>query len=541
MTPPTGKGPPAEPPASVPPEPAPEAAPVHPSLLWPGRARLPVPRREGPLLAAAAALAFAVRWTIRDAHPYTAEAAHYALSRNLWRGVDNVGSLFPDVVPDDFSWFFWQRPLLCLLYWPAAQLGFEAYRAAHIAVAAAVPVLATLLLRQLGTRPAFAYSAAGLLAVHPVLVPWGVLVLPDTTVAAFALGGLLAAHAGRPWATAGLLLAGSWVKEVNAVTAAALLGLALWRDADGRRSGLWPLRLGRFATLLLPVVALSFLPLAVSLALPYGTAPGFRIGGTVSEALERLFLVAWLAPVPMAGLLVPRARRLCAVALAWPAFFLAYHLVTGKAVEIWYHVIPATLTLCAAAATLSRLAEDRPRLRRLATSAASVGFAALLLVQVAVPQASPLNQAVATPLTGTGQWNLREALHAEEVRDDELAAALALIPAERRGAWLALNFDYSLAMHPLATTAGFVYKDFTLEWEMTDEALLWWADAVENRTDATLLGSTPDSLSRALVQAYAPCAATFGTYSVIVPEGCQGYGRRLADAWREQRAARGPA
>jgi hypothetical protein len=502
---------------------------ARPSLLWPGEARRRLERWDWWLLAGAYVLAVVVRWSIRDAGPYTAEAAHYALSRHLWHGVDNVASLFPDVRPDDFSWFFWQRPLLCLLYWPAAQGGFGAYRASHILVAGAVPALAAILLRHLGTRPLPSYGAAVLLAVHPVLVPWGVLVLPDTTVAALTLAGLLAAHDGRPWATAALLLAASWVKEVGFVTAAALLVLSLWRDADGSRARLWPLRLGRFSTPMLAVALLSFLPLAVSLALPNGTPPGFRIGGGLAQSLERQFLLLWLAPLPAIGLLVPRARRLCLAALAWPAFFVAYHLATGKAIEIWYNVVPATLVLTASAAMLDALP------RGWARAALPAAFAALLLVQVAVPSGTGLNRAVATPLSHEGQWDLQQALGSERARGVGLASALARIPPGHDRAWLALDMDYSLVMFPLAERAGTVYKDYTLEWNLTDAALEWWADAVENRTDATLLGATPDSLSRALVEAYAPCAATFDTYTVIVPDGCRGSADRLIAAWHRQR------
>jgi len=518
----------------------PDAA--RPSLLWPGEARRRLPRREWWLLGAAYALALAVRWTIRGAQPYTAEAAHFAMSVNLWHGVRNIGSLFPDVRPDTFSWFFWQRPLLCLLYWPGAQMGFAAYRVQHVLVAATVPPLAALLLRHLGTRPAFAHGAAAILAVHPVLVPWGVLVLPDTTVAAFTLLGLLAAHDGRPFATAALLLAGAWVKEVEFVAVGALLALALWRDADGRRAGLWPLRLGRFATVLLPTLLLCFLPLAVSLALPDSTVPGLRVGGTFTETLERCFLLLWLAPIPLVGLLVPKARRFCLAALAWPAFFLLYHGLTHKAVEIWYNVVPATMTLCAAVLALSHLgdavahATPAPRHAvRAITTAATALFAALLLVQVAVPSSAAANRAVATPISGAGQWDLAQALRAERERGQDLVQVLAAIPPERHGTWLALNVDYSIAMYPLASQAKRIDKDFTLEWDMSDATLRGWADSVENRTDATILGATPDSLSRALVDAYAPCAHAAGIYTAIVPDACRGYGDRLVAAWHYER------
>ncbi|MEA3166794.1 MAG: hypothetical protein QOJ26_1668 [Thermoplasmata archaeon] len=514
---------------------------MRPSLLWPGMERERLQRWDRWPLALVAALAFAVRWTIRDAHPYTAEAAHYALSLHLWHGVDNLDSVFADVVQDDFSWFFWQRPLLILLYWPAASLGgFAGYRIAHIVVASLVPVLAAVLLRQLGTRPVYTYGAAAVLAVHPVLVPWSVLVLPDTTVLAFTLAGLLAAHAGRPFATAGLLLAGAWVKEIGFVTVAALLVIALWQEADGRRARLWPLRLGPFATLLLPTLALCFLPLFVSMTLPNAALPGFRVGGTTSEAIERLFLLAWLAPVPFLGLLVPPARRLALVALAWPAFFLAYHLATGKAVEVWYNVVPATMVLVASAATLSHLPREGPPVRKWAPAALSAFLALLILVQVVVPGSTALNHAVATPLTRTGMWDLEEALAYERVRDDELFAVMSVAPAGDGRTWLVLDMDYSLVMYPIAERVGLVLKDFTIEGDLSDDGLRFWADAVENRSDATLMAANGVTLNAALRNAYAPCAMTAGLYTSIVPVDCQGYSGRLIEAFRAEQARKFP-
>lgn len=523
---------------------APAAAPLRaderPSLLWPGQARERLLHWEWAPLAFAYLLAVLVRWSILDAQPYTAEAAHYAMSLHLWDGVDNVGSLFLDIEPDDFSWFFWQRPLLCLLYWPAAQFGFEAYRAAHILVAGTVPVLAAVLLRHLGTHPALAHGSALVLCVHPVLVPWGTLVLPDTTVAAFTLAGLIAAHDGRPWATAGLLLAGSWVKEVGFVTALSLAVLAAWRGADGRRSSLRPLHVDRFAVLLFAVAALSFLPLFVSLYVFPGAMPGFRIGGDMQATLERLFLLLWLAPLPVIGLLLPRVRRLALVALAWPAFFIVYHVATGKAIEVWYNVVPATLILVAAAATLSHQPRAGGPVQRWTPAVASVLFAGLLMVQVAVPQGTAWNAAVATPLDRTGQWDLRQALEYEHVRDDDFAAALDSIPDDPSATWLALNLDYSLVMHPMAGRARHVFKDFTVEWDAPDESMHWWADAVENRSQATILAASDDSTNHALREAYARCAATFGQYTVILPDPCRGSQDALVEAYHRWRDARFP-
>jgi hypothetical protein len=520
-------------------EPAPHAP--RPSLLWPGAVARPLARWDLWLLPAAYALALAVRWTILDAEPYTAEAAHYAMARGLWRGVDNVGSLFPDVVPDDFSWFFWQRPLLCLAFWPGAMLGgFTGFRVEHVLLSSAIPALSALLLRRLGTPPAWAYGCALALCLDPVLVPWNVLVLPDSLVALLTLGGLLAAHHGRPVACAALLLASCWVKEVGIVTVLALLVLSLWREADGRRAQVWPLRLGPFASSLLPAALLAFVPLVVSLQLPYGTAPGFRTAGDLDLALERLFLLLWLAPVAAMGVLLPATRRLALVALAWPAFFLLVNLATGKAIEAWYHVVPATMVATAAAATLGALPRDSPRVAlRWAPAALSVLLAGLLLVQVAVPHQEPLQRSAVTPLTGDGQWDLREALAYEAVRGDDLAAVIEAVPDGSRGTWTALDMDYSLIMHPLATSAGHVHKDFTSAGEVPEDLLRWWAHAIEQRADATFLAAAPDgsatALNQAMRDAYEPCATSVGMYTVILPERCQGYGDRLVAAHRGAR------
>lgn len=504
------------------------------SLLWPGRPRLALARWDLYALPAVFALALAVRWSILDAHPYTAEAAHYAMARGLWDGVDNIGSLFPDVVADDFSWFFWQRPLLCLLFWPGAALGFTAFRVEHVLLASAVPVLATILLRQLGTRPAWAYACAAVLCVHPVLVPWGVLVLPDSVVALLTLAGLLAAHGGRPLTTAALLLAASWVKEIGFVTSAALFVLACWREADGSRMRLWPLRLGPFATPLLAASLLAFLPLFVSLQLPNAAVPGFRMGGDFAASIERLFLLVWLAPVAVLGLAVPSLRRFALVGLAWPGFFIAFHLVTGKAIEVWYNVIPATLVACVAAATLSALPRTDARVVRWAPAALSAFLLVLLAVQVVVPHQEPLQQGAVTPLTATGQWNLDEALRYEHVRDDDLFAAMAAVPASRRTTWTALDMDYSIIMHPMASRAGFIHKDYTTGGDVPDDFLRWWADAVETRADATFLSVHQDGtdLNAALRDAYRPCAEEHGAYAVIQPQACQGYGDRLVASYR---------
>src|ERR1051326_6830652 len=92
----------------------------------------------------------------------------------------------------------------------------------------------------------------------------------------------------------------------------------------------------------------------------------------------------------------------------------------------------------------------------------------------------------------------------------------------------------------MAQRAGHVFKDFTGEWDAPDDAMLWWADAVENRTDATFLAATEDSTNHALREAYAPCAATFGIYTVIQAQGCRGSGPLVVAAYHRWHDSRYP-
>ena len=95
-------------------------------------------------------------------------------------------------------------------------------------------------------------------------------------------------------------------------------------------------------------------------------------------------------------------------------------------------------------------------------------------------------------------------------------------------------------MHPIAGRVDHVFKDFTVEWDAPDEAMHWWADAVENRSHATIMTASDDSTNQALREAYAPCAATFGQYTVILPDGCRGSGPALVEAYHRWRDPRFP-
>lgn len=509
-----------------------------PSLLQPGGKPTPLSERDWFLLAGLYLLALALRWDLRDAQPYLAESWHYFAAVHLWERGSNVAVVGGGVL--DLAWFFWQRPLLSLPFHPFALHSFEAYRAAHIVAVASVPPLGAWLLRSLGTGRAATAAAGVVLAVHPLLLPWGVMVLPDSLVLALVLGALLAAHHGRPVAMAALLLAATWVKEVALVTVLALLVLALWRDADGRgMAGRSPrrLRLGPFARWLLPVAALALVPLSISLQMPGALFPGFRAGGSTAEALERLFLLVWLVPLCLLALLRRSTRRFALVALAWPAFFLLYHLLLDKAMEFWYYVLPASFACLAAAAGIDAVRRALPAAGVARAAAVGVALLAfgLVWVQVDVPHEDPVNRAVTTPLTGTGQWELSYLQSFERVRDAGLAEVLAIPGPDERTIWIAMDFEVSYLYHPLAQQADSVVAIHSVPHAFGPELMAQWRHAIENETDVLVIAENDamaDNL--ALRRAYAECSERSWPFTVVRASQCQGAGE---DLWEHYVAA----
>lgn len=500
-----------------------------PSLLAPTLPRLALPRADLIALVALWAFAFAVRWPLHDAHPYTAEAAHYVVARRLWLETPAGANLYNDL-QGDLSFLFWQRPLFSLLLAPGAWVSFGAYRALHIGVSSLVPVLAVALLRSLGVRPWLAWPVGAVLAVHPMIVPWGVLVLPDSLMATLVLAGLLAAHRGRPLATGALLLAACWTKEVAIVAVLPLLALSLWRDPDGEPRRLWPVRLGRFPTALAATAILAFAPLLFSLSRPGALFPGWGRGGDGEVLLEALFLTVWLAPFALLALRFAASRRLALVSLAWSAFFLAYYFLLGRAIEAWYTVLPGTLSLMAAAAGLSGAWAAWGRPARLAVPVVALLLLAVLGLQVAAPETSGLKQAVVTPFSGRGQWSLAQATDYEDHREAGLHEALALLePTDRR--LLTVDVDWSFVAYPIQGRADVVYVQDsagTLFWRL-DLGIL--ADGIETRTDAVLVRKNDQAVNRAVREVYADCVTHDNPdYTLLRGGGCLGRADELQAA-----------
>ncbi len=494
--------------------------PARVSLLTPTRAAFPLLRLDWVALAAVFLLAWVARWAIAGSHPYTAEAAHYIVAKNLWTSSPSYYTLYNDL-HGDLMPLFWQRPFFSLALAPGAWISFEGYRVLHLTLASLLPVLAVALLVQMGTRRWLAWPVGLVLALHPLIVPWGTLVLPDSLMAVLSLAGLLAAHQGRPLLMGAFLLAACWTKEVAIVTVLPLAAFAWWRDPDGTQNRLWPLQLGRFPTVLAAVLVLAFAPLLYSLSRGAGF-PGWGVGGDGSLVLEKVFLVVWLAPLLLLGLASPVSRRLALLGVAWSGFFLAYRFVLGRAVEAWYVVLPATLVLMAVAAGLSQTWERLPAPRRLAVPLLAVAVAGLLAFQIAAPDAHPLKAPIVTPLSGTAQWSLEQAIAFEQVREDHLYEVLAMLTAADTSL-LTVDVDWSFVAYPLQGLVETVYMQdgaLTTLWRFELGPLV---DGIENRTDATLVHKVPNAVNEAIRSVYQDCVIVDNPdYVLLRGAGCKG-------------------
>jgi hypothetical protein len=489
-----------------------------PSLFWPGATAIQPARLDFVLAGVLWALAFALRASLASTVDILGEGAHFLVARALWTVQSGVTTV--DGQPWSFAWLWWQRPLFYTMLWPGAALSFTAMRVWHGALTSLVPLLLFVLLRRFGVARPIAFLAAGVTVAHPLFVVWGNRLLFDSLMLVWLLAGLLAAHAGRPVASAVLLLGAAWTKELGALVAGTCLLLAWWREPSGARPRGWPFALGRSGTAYLAVVAVALWPLVLSFRLPMVSFPGWLDGGDLPTMLDHMFLVPWLAIPAACAWLDPRARRFSIVAAAWIGFLFAYHVATGKLIDEYYYVVPATFTLALAAlATQWAWVHARKDVRTTARVAASV-LVAVLVVSIVTPGAHPLAKATAAPWSNQARHSLPEAWHGERDRVDHLAPVLDGIDEQER--LLAIDVDWSDVL--LQVEGRYDEAVFDLTWlaDQQHRDRERFLDAIERWATVVVVGNagiTP--FNAAITAAYADCAATMpGGFTVIRPEQC---------------------
>lgn len=465
------------------------------------------------------AVALAARLALVGVRPYGDEAHHYYIARHFGDGPHNIHGML------DNHWLFWWRPLFSLLLSPGAQFGFTGFRVGYILLSAALAPLLMAWLRARGVRTPASVAAGAVAALHPFLLVWGVRAFPDELMATLFVGGL--ALWERRWHATGalVLLAACWTKEVALVGVAVVLAEEL--AAGLRRPSRWAvdLRVEARHVLLVAVLALSYLPHLYAERIG-GRSPGWTRGGDTWSIVDGAFTTVWMVPAVAAGLFFRPSRRPALLALAYLAFFAAYHLAIGGAAEAWYFVLPTVLAAAAVAAGLDA-ALAKPRTRRWARPAAAA-VALVVLLQVLVPSTAVAKQPLLHPGTGTLELSYPEAVRSELERDHDLWRAIGRMDETDRQNVLLVDVAWFHAIWPASERFTFVAPAFTAGREPD-----WvWEVAVEQVANTTLLHREATPLSRALLDTYADCVEDpGGEYVLLRGQGCAGRLERLKGAY----------
>jgi hypothetical protein len=484
------------------------------------RWRMAGPPRLGvrPALVALFALAAALRLAFLEGPFFGEEAIHYAVARHWGADPANV---FPPYSLNQALW--WQRPVFSLLLAPGAAAGLVAYRVEHALVASLLPPLAVLVARKAGVRPWLAYGAGVAIAAHPAFVLWGARAFPDTAMAVFVLGGLLAHQAGRPLVAAGLLLAAAWTKETALLALLGLLGWTLWRGRAAGGVRFWPLELDRPSTALLGAALLAPLPLAYSVLGLGGSLLGWADGPARSPwaAVAGALPTAWLLLPLIAGLASPRVRPWVGLALL-PLVAAAAGAWIGFGIPPAAAVLPGALALVAAAVALDQTVRHASPRTRLSSRVAAAGLAFALLVVAVVPDGGAARAVAALAAEPAPSLAQVPAV----LRSDPLGDAVGAIrPEQWAGAVLLVDVGWHHVHSPFAERARFVGWSYTT----VDLPAGDWTHAVEG-TDATVLRKVPRPLNEALRATYADCAQfEDGHYVVLAGKDCAGRTQRLVD------------
>lgn len=343
----------------------------------------PWSRAEWIALATLYLASLAVRLLALTSPPHGDEALHFIVARDLGRTPANVLAVDIEGVTE-LAPFLWQRPLFSLVYAPFAQLGFPAYRLGHILVSGLLPVLAAGLLRDRGVDPVLTWGGAGVLVGYPLYVEWGVRVFPDGPMAVLFLAALWMLTRKRHAVAVGLLVASVWVKEVAIVGAVPVI---VWMIVEARRDPsrdpVWSRPAGG-AALIGGFTAAAMAPLAIATLVLPGRFPGWAEPILLLDHVDGLFLTAAAIPVLLLGLRWRRSRLLAGLALWHGAFYMAYRVVLGRGLSVWYRILPGALSLVGTAIAVDTWWRRPGSDRRLPAVAVGV-VAGILVIQAVAP------------------------------------------------------------------------------------------------------------------------------------------------------------
>jgi hypothetical protein len=472
------------------------------------------------------------RWPFIGVEPHTPEGSHYYAAKYLWTKATIVHYLYGNV-PVTLDYLFWGRPLFFLTLAVAAPFGFVAVRIFHVFLVATASPLVFFILRRLGVRPAIATIAALVMAVSTYLVVWTTLLLPDALATVFLLAALLAYLHDRPLATALFSLGAAWIKEISLVATGALLVAAFLHERKTQLVSLWPLRLGKSSTGLLLAGIAGVAPLAYSLAIG-ARFPGWGRGGEGLIIVDRLVLIGWFWFILVGGLTWARTRFMSSLALAVSLFYVVYRFPLGRAVEIWYHVMPASFAVLAVflfvdeAAT--RIAAWRPSLKPVSFGPVLV-VVLLLGVSLFGPFAMPGKGPLLRPFTRWTDNSWSQTLEYEESRGLELRDAFAAIG--QVDLLFSIDLDWSDEFYRAGDHADAVIIVRSLWLDAGNISVRPWSLMIEERAERTILQKIDHPVSAAVIETYRDCIVFENTkYALLDGRNCQGRADQLDGAVR---------
>lgn len=466
------------------------------------RAILEVERRGFVFLGLLYALALGIRLQGLGSPPITTEAMHFYVARHL-------GFTPGNVVPKlNLAYFFWQRPLFSIGYAPGAILSFSSYRALHISVSSLLPVLVVVLLRELRCTGAIAWGAGLVVAIDKLFVTWGIRVLADTPMAVSFLMGLIALRHGATRAAIGSLLASSWWKEAGIVGAGMVVTAVEWAGLSKEEIDFQSVTgpAGR----IVGFAALALAPMAYAVLVIQGRFPGWASPDNFVWHLKGMFFHWALIPLVAGGLAWHRSRFLSWIALGHVAFYLFWWVVLGRGFYVWYHILPATLSILAAAVTLDEAVDRSPSIARGSSVVGGIGL--LLFLALVAPSVIP------NPI----EMTTAERIDDLNSRHDPNEIILRLNESQRESVLL-IDVGRGFAYYPFSMASDSVSYRFT---ERVDDRSSLDGD-IKNSTATVISKGRGDtqrvdgSLNMALQEQYSHCSIWENEYYVILdPTKC---------------------